>query len=149
MEARPVHLGEWGQPSFIGRRQQHARMTASTAVRFTPTAPGERAGLAAFQNDDHYYLLSVTAGEEGRVIEVERRAGGEAEVVASAPLEGRGETVYLRIEADGSRYDFSYATAPDAWQPLLSDADGTILSTHVAGGFVGAMLGLYASSAHP
>jgi alpha-N-arabinofuranosidase len=33
------------------------------------------------------------------------------------------------------------------WTPLLQDADGTILSTKVAGGFVGAMIGLYAHSA--
>ena len=42
------------------------------------------------------------------------------------------------------RYDFFYATAVDEWAPLLEDADGTILSTNVAGGFVGTMFGVYA-----
>jgi xylan 1,4-beta-xylosidase len=32
----------------------------------------------------------------------------------------------------------------DAWVLLKGDADGTILSTRVAGGFVGTLLGMYA-----
>lgn len=55
--------------------------------------------------------------------------------------------VYLEIQARGARYDFSHATRPGAWTVLKSDADGTILSTEVAGGFVGTMLGMYAYSA--
>jgi alpha-N-arabinofuranosidase len=66
-------------------------------------------------------------------------------VIATAPLEVPADsTVYLRIRARGGRYDFSYASRPDAWVLLAGDADGTILSTRVAGGFVGTMLGLYA-----
>jgi len=52
----------------------------------------------------------------------------------------------LRIDARDGRYDFSYATRENDWQVLLKDADGTILSTKVAGGFVGTMLGMYAQS---
>jgi alpha-N-arabinofuranosidase len=44
----------------------------------------------------------------------------------------------------GDRYTFSFAVAPDSWTELARDVDGTVLSTKVAGGFVGAMLGLYA-----
>jgi alpha-N-arabinofuranosidase len=66
-------------------------------------------------------------------------------VVATAPFEGSPDaTLYLRIRARGARYDFSYAYRPDAWVLLKGDADGTILSTRVAGGFVGTMLGMYA-----
>ncbi|MDB4889636.1 MAG: xylB, partial [Gemmatimonadetes bacterium] len=41
---------------------------------------------------------------------------------------------------------FSYARRPGEWTTLHDNADGTILSTKVASGFVGAMLGLYAYS---
>ena len=39
-----------------------------------------------------------------------------------------------------------YAAESEAWQPVAENVDGRVLSTQVAGGFVGAMIGMYASS---
>jgi xylan 1,4-beta-xylosidase len=150
IRARAAVLGDPGaQPSLVARRQQHAHMTASTAVRFVPSRDGDRAGIAAFHDDNHFYLLTVARAAGRRVVQLERRSGdAPAVVVASAPLPGTGDApVYLQIQARSARYDFSYATRPGAWTPLLRDADGTVLSTKVAGGFVGTMLGMYAYSA--
>jgi alpha-N-arabinofuranosidase len=69
-------------------------------------------------------------------------------VVASAPIHvGAAATVFLKIDARGARYDFSYATREGQWMFLVRDADGMILSTKHAGGFVGTMLGMYAYAA--
>ncbi len=57
--------------------------------------------------------------------------------------------LYLKIEARGRAYDFYYGTRPDEWMPLLRNADGTILSTKTAGGFVGTVIGMYAYAAGP
>jgi xylan 1,4-beta-xylosidase len=150
LRARPEPLSGRGQPSFIARRQQHGSATASTAMRYLPANAGDMAGLVAFYNETHNYFLGVVHDGTGPVIQLRRRAGGTAtadSVLASAPLAGpAGEPVYLRIRARESRYDFFYATEPNAWHALLGDADGTILSTKVAGGFVGTMLGMYAYS---
>ena len=54
--------------------------------------------------------------------------------------------VYLKIEARGQAYSFYVSNAPEAWQPVAEQVDGRLLSTPVAGGFVGAYLGMYASS---
>ena len=68
-------------------------------------------------------------------------------VIASAPITMPGNgRVFLRIQAREGRYDFSYATRENDWQDLERDADGTILSTTVAGGFVGTMFGLVAQT---
>ena len=144
---RPVGLWEMGAPSFVGRRQQHIRMSAETVVSFDPQSESERAGLAAFQQDEAYLLISVGLRGGGRVVEVERRFRGEAETLASAPLPDSGP-VQLRVEADGPDYAFSYAVADGDWQSLIDGVDGSILSTQKAGGFVGVLLGMYASSAH-
>ena len=57
--------------------------------------------------------------------------------------------VYLEdCSARGGAYDFSYSYAPNRWQPLKLGEDGTILSTKRAGGFVGAVFGLYAHDPH-
>jgi len=149
LQARNVPLGSLGQPSYFGRRQQHVRAEAATRVTFAPARDGDRAGLAALQSENFFYLLSL-AREAGRtVVKLERRAGrGEAPhgvTLASAPVPA-GQPVELKVVARGDRYDFLYAVEPGRWTTLHADADGTILSTKTAGGFVGATFGLYAYS---
>jgi alpha-N-arabinofuranosidase len=145
-----VDIGGRAQPSFIGRRQQHLVASASAAMRYRPGRAGDRAGLVALQNERFYYFVGLTMKDDGRVvIEVEQHSarGGRdsVTVLASRPwTTAAGEPIILRIDARGGRYDFSYATRPNAWTTLVADADGTILSTRVAGGFVGTMIGMYA-----
>jgi alpha-N-arabinofuranosidase len=60
------------------------------------------------------------------------------------PIEG--DRFYFKVEADGQAYNFYIATKPEAWDPVAEGVDGRILSTPFAGGFVGAYIGMYASS---
>jgi xylan 1,4-beta-xylosidase len=156
LRARSARLGTRTQLSFVGRRQQHVYASASTVVRYAPAHESDAAGLVAFQTDDFYYFLGVALAEGRPVIQLAKRAGAltnNAEiVVASQPLATRpGAPVYLKIVARGGRYDFYYSTSANSWTPLQLGADGTILSTKLAGGFssnfVGAMFGMYAYSA--
>ena len=148
LQARPEPLSGRGQPSLIARRQQNGSAMASTAMRYAPAKPGDRAGLVAFQSEDYYYFLGVVQEAGRAMIEVRRRAGRTAvgdSVLASAPITlSPRSPIYLAIRARDGRSDFLYATKPNAWTVLLADADGTVLSTKVAGGFVGTMLGMYA-----
>jgi xylan 1,4-beta-xylosidase len=148
---RPEPLGGLGQPSFIGRRQQHAFATATVTLRYVPAHAGDRAGLAAFQSESHYLLIAVAKDANGQtVVRAERRAGEgdpvDGTVIASAPLHAEAP-VRLRIAARAGRYDLDYAEAGGAWRTLVKDADGTQLSTETAGGFVGVMIGPYAYAA--
>jgi alpha-N-arabinofuranosidase len=43
-------------------------------------------------------------------------------------------------------YRFSYGAAGGAWAVLKDSVDATFLSTKIAGGFVGCMFALYATS---
>ncbi|HVO36510.1 MAG TPA: glycoside hydrolase family 43 protein [Gemmatimonadales bacterium] len=149
LEARPAPLEGPLPPAFVARRQQHAWATATVAMRYRPLVDGDEAGIVAFQSSDYWYFLGLTLADGRPVIALKERAGprtqGRTAVVATAPFEGSPDaTLYLRIRARGARYDFSYAYRPGAWVLLKGDADGTILSTRVAGGFVGTMLGMYA-----
>ena len=151
LQARGVGIGDFGNPSFWGRRQQHMNASASTVVRFMPARDGDEAGLATLQNDEYWYFLAVTL-EDGRpVVELERRAGPADPAagvrIASAPLDvAPGAPVYLRTDARGGSYDFYYATREGEWRPLRRGEDGKILSTKTAGGFVGVVFGLHAYS---
>ena len=50
---------------------------------------------------------------------------------------------FFEVNGDGAHYSFSY-DAGQGWQSLQDNDDGSILSTSVAGGFVGTVLGPYA-----
>lgn len=151
VQARPVGLGDLGNPSYLGRRQQHMFASAATRVRFAPAKVGDKAGIAALQSDEFWYLLSVARGEKGPEVRLERRAGAKEAagrtLLASAPLTAAGRPVDLRIRARGGLYDFEYAVRPGQWRVLMAGADGKMLSTRVAGGFVGVTFGPYAYSA--
>jgi xylan 1,4-beta-xylosidase len=152
LRARPVGLGDFGNSSFLGRRQQHQFAEASTALRWQPQRDGDQAGLAAVQNDEFWYAISVAKQKGRRVVQVLRRGGKnearEGTVVASAPLKrSAGTPIRLRIIARGALYDFQYSEETTGWKTLAADMDGAILSTRKAGGFVGVTFGPYAVSA--
>jgi alpha-N-arabinofuranosidase len=151
LRARGTGLGDMGNPSFLGRRQQHMNATASTLVRFRAEREGDEAGLAAIQNDEYWFLLALGL-EQGRpVVKLKRRAGpvdpAEGRMIASVPLAvPAGGPVRLRIEARGGEYSFFYSADRGDWRALRTGEDGTILSTKTAGGFVGTLFGLHAHS---
>lgn len=139
-------FADHGNPSLLARRQQHLDATATTKLQFVPNSETAEAGIIAMQNDEYWYFLAVGREKGKRVIRVRARAGGQDPVdgrmLASAALPA-GATE-LRIDAHGGSYDFSWSADGRSWHKLMSGADGTILSTKKAGGFVGAVFGVYA-----
>ncbi|MEI9928440.1 MAG: family 43 glycosylhydrolase [Sphingomonas sp.] len=141
-------LGDDANPSFLARRQQHTDATAETLVRFAPGHDGDRAGLVVLQNDDYWTFVGVAMQAGKRVVTLESRNGPSQPSVgvpiASAPLTGAaGAPLRLRVRAKGAAYAFDYATIAGRWKQL-GTIDGTMLSTKTAGGFVGAVFGVYA-----
>jgi alpha-N-arabinofuranosidase len=148
-----VRPGPRDNPSYRARRPLPPDAPATTALRFVPQRDGDTAGLAAFQNEDYWYLLAVTRERGKPVLVLDRRDGRlehEAATgtrLASAPLPAMsgGQPLQLRIHARGAKYDFEYAGSDGRWRTLARDLDGTLLSTAVAGGFTGAVFGVYAA----
>ncbi|MNV13337.1 Beta-xylosidase [compost metagenome] len=131
-------------PAFLGRRQQHLRFAASTAM--TRPAAGVAAGLAAFQSEAYWYFLGVRSLGGDRVsVFLEGRDGtGVTRTLASRELEAQA-MLRLQIQGDEGDYAFAFDTGDgQGWQTLASDVDGTVLSTDRAGGFVGTLLGPFA-----
>ncbi len=141
LRLRPQQLAEQTNPSFVGRRQQHIDFTAQTAFEFTPQA-GECAGLVLIQNKDFHFRFVVTYEDEP-VIRLIKRSHGQDETLATQPLSAGRYT--LKVTAHEQNYNF-YFSSNDQWHTLAENVDGRILSTPVAGGFVGAYIAMYASS---
>jgi len=129
-------------PSFLARRQQHLAFDASTELA-VPARPGVAAGIAAFQNETHWYFLGVRRVGARAELFLEKRAGEATETVARVSIEPDAP-LQLKISGDAGAYSFAFDADGKGWQWLRRNEDGTILSTDVAGGFVGTMLGPYA-----
>jgi alpha-N-arabinofuranosidase len=54
----------------------------------------------------------------------------------------------LQIKANGDQYEFAYSTDGANFKTLGGIVSGDILSTDVAGGFTGCLLGLYATTSN-
>lgn len=153
LELRPETCAEKANPSFLGRRQQHAQGAASTAIQFAPLSENEKAGLLIFQNERHFYFLCKSMENDEPVIQFykstpDTSADHHLELIASEKIEAgqREKELYLKIEARGNVYSFYYGLKHDQWKLLKENAVATFLSTRVASGFVGCMYALYATS---
>jgi alpha-N-arabinofuranosidase len=147
---RPVALGDIGNPSFLARRQQHMKASAEVTVSFEPGEAGDEAGLAAFQSETHWFALGLTRDDAGAVTLRLSQRKGETEPVNGVAISGQIVTVpatsdvRLKFEADGARYTAWWALPEGDWQQIGPELDGRTLSTQTAGGFVGAVFGVYA-----
>jgi alpha-N-arabinofuranosidase len=139
---RADKLSGSGNPSFLARRVQHPRFTASLVVD-VPKEPGTSAGLAVFQNEGNYYFLSIRREGAELHVELEQARRRQSEVIASATLPV-SEKIELHVQANQGKCTVGYVDASGEAKTLLADADATLLTTEVAGGFVGATVGPHA-----
>ncbi|OZI08102.1 glycoside hydrolase 43 family protein [Siphonobacter sp. BAB-5385] len=148
LKLKPETCMEMGNPSFVGKRQQHLFSTAETELSFSPKAEYEKAGLVILQDEHHFYFLSKGQKDGKPVIQLFKSVPREKsmELVTEAPLNTTADKVNLRIASQGDSYSFSYTTDGKNWQVLKDKMDGKFLSTKVAGGFIGCVYGMYATS---
>lgn len=145
MQTRPETISGTSNPSFIGHRQQHLTGNVSTTFKFSAEKPNEKAGLVAFQNEEHYYFISKSIEEGAPVVQLYKGSGEGAKLLESKKLPAQNETLEVKIDFDEEKYNFHYRAGKD-WQALGENLDGKYLSTREAGGFVGVVLALYTTS---
>jgi xylan 1,4-beta-xylosidase len=151
IDARAANLRERKQPSFLGTRQRHHDMTAETSLTFLPASDNELAGLTLFQNEAFHYTLGVTIFEgKNHVVlqKAERKEGLVEKAILSTkelPATFKGN-IDLKVQCEKGRFSFWYKTGSSEWQLVMDNVDATYLSTERAGGFIGTILAMYASS---
>ena len=144
MQLRPETASGLSNPSFVGHRQQHHTGSVSTSLDFKPENENEKAGLLAFQSETHHYLLAKSVKDGHAVVQLLQSTEEELTELVNQPVSG--ENIQLKIDFDGANYRFLYAETDGEWQVLRENVDGKFLSTEDAGGFVGTLLAMYATS---
>ena len=127
-------------------RQIHTDFSFSAEMAYLPRNEKDLAGIACIQSSKCNYVFGVTCKGKEYWLVLQRNAKGNGNIVASHPLEYNAR-INLKVSAHNDEYQFSYSldggkTYIDFGKPQSGD----ILSTDVAGGFVGNMLGLYSTA---
>lgn len=146
LQLKPETISEAGNPSFVGKRQQHLMSTAETEVNFSPKTANEKAGLVIFQDERHFYFVAKSKNEGKDVIQLLKSKDKSTELVTEVPLNSTAAKVNFKIQSEGALYSFYYATDGKNWNLLKDQVDGKFLSTKAANSFIGCVYGLYATS---
>lgn len=128
-------------------RQQHLNFTATTTLKFQPQSDKDLAGIVCYQSEKFNYVFGITQADGKDYLILQRTEKGVSKTIASTPVDAK-KAIKLQVQAKGDQFQFNYAVGGKKFQNLGGTVSGDILSTNVAGGFTGNMIGLYATSAN-
>ncbi len=126
-------------------RQEDVNLLVETEVCAIPDKKMPmRAGLSVYQINDGF----LTFGVENNSIVLRVKLKTIDYVVGSIPLPEATQNVKLRIIADEKQYAFAYSLDGNTYHPV-GNMDCTLMSTEVAGGFTGVIIGMFAEGDNP
>ncbi|OOV20416.1 glycoside hydrolase family 43 protein [Flavobacterium sp. LM4] len=142
-----VNIKELKPTSTLFYRQMHNTFSFATTIDYKPESEKDLAGIVCLQNERFNYVFGITKKGKDTYILLERTEKGQSKIIASTKIEIK-KPIRLQVKAMGDSYEFSYALNGADFRNLGGSVSGDILSTNVAGGFTGALVGLYATAAN-
>jgi len=150
-----VTIKEVKPTSTLFYRQQHKNFSFTTKMDYKPQSEKELAGVVCLQSESFNYVFGITKIGEDFILLLERtesQGRGRSRTVQSTILASTkidlSTPISLQVKAVGDEYDFGYSLDGKDFTNLGGTVSGDILSTNVAGGFTGTLIGLYATSAN-
>jgi xylan 1,4-beta-xylosidase len=143
----PLTIKATEPTSTLFQRQQHASFDATVTLKYLPRSEKDLAGLVCYQKETFNFVFGISKKGNDYYILLEKTDNGKSTVVGSEKIELK-KAIQLKVAAQGDAYTFSYSTDGQNFTPVGGTVSGDILSTDVAGGFTGALIGLYATSAN-
>ena len=146
-----TNIKELKPTSTLFYRQQHNTFSLTTTIDYKPKSDKDLAGLVALQNEGSNYVFGITMKDKDYYVVLQknqktrRDAAINSTIVASAKIDLK-KPVQLQMKANGDDYEFGYSVNGTDFVNVGGTVSGDILSTDVAGGFTGCLLGLYATS---
>jgi len=146
-----TNIKEVKPTSTLFHRQMHKTFSFTTTIQYKPNSEKDLAGVVALQNEGSNYVFGITKKDNEYYLVLQknkwpnRRNAIISEIVASNKIDLKNP-ITLQIKANGDKYEFGYSTNGTDFTNVGGTVSGDILSTDVAGGFTGALLGLYATT---
>ncbi|MCM1058606.1 MAG: hypothetical protein NC517_13535 [Firmicutes bacterium] len=130
-----VTLDEADSPTFVGVRQSEF----DTQLRVTVSGAAAEAGITFYMDESQHYDLARVTDERGTRVILRLRVGDAVGIAGELAVAGPAK---LEVCSDAEWYEFfCYA---EGVRKSLGRARTKYLSSEVAGGFTGVVMGLYA-----
>jgi alpha-N-arabinofuranosidase len=148
-----TNIKEVKPTSTLFYRQQHNSFSFAVSVNYKPESEKDLAGIVALQSENSNYVFGITKkGNDYYLLlernqKIRRSTEMDSKIIASTKIDLK-TAVRLQVKAAGDNYEFSYSTNGTEFVNIGGTVSGDILSTDVAGGFTGCLLGLYATVAN-
>lgn len=133
--------------SSLFHRLQHEDFETSVTLDYKPKSEKELAGITLYQSETFNYVFGITKKDKDFYIVLERTEKGQSKLIASEKIV-LSKSVKLQVVADKDEHSFNYSLDGKSYKNLGGPVSGDILSTDVAGGFTGSLIGLYSTSSN-
>lgn len=139
---QPGSLHDLLPKAMIARRQQHFNIEFSSKCCFVPQASTDEAGITIMMDEHHHVDCFCTMVDDRKKICLRSQIGTINTILNS--IHWSSDEFIITIKADSEFYVFEANS--DQGQPIgLGQVMTKYLSSEVAGGYTGVMLGLYAT----
>lgn len=133
--------------SSLFHRLQHEDFETSVTLDYKPKSQKELAGITLYQSETFNYVFGITKKDKDFYIVLERTEKGQSKLIASEKI-SLSKPVKLQVVADKDEHSFNYSLDGTNYKNLGGPVSGDILSTDLAGGFTGSLIGLYSTSSN-
>lgn len=133
--------------SALFYRLQHEDFETSVTLEYKPKSEKELAGITCYQSERFNYVFGITKKDKDFYIVLERTEKGESKLIASEKI-ALSKPIKLQVAGEKDEHQFNYSLDGKSFKNLGGPVSGDILSTDVAGGFTGSLIGLYSTSAN-
>lgn len=129
--------------------------TITTELRFSPDRDGQSAGLVLLQSDAWHVRLALVRMDGALMLQLVQVRNGVETELAHADLLDATEVaagmppLVLRVEAEMQSLRFLCGRDEAHLMVLADEVDARMLSTDMAGGFVGTYVGMFAQGENP
>lgn len=149
-----VNIKDKKPTSVLFHRQQHLAFESTVTLTYSPKSEKDFAGVTCYQSESFNYVFGITKKNNKKYIVLERNERSKQDVnkisstiIAAKQIDYK-KSIQLKIVANGDDYYFNFATGDSNFENLGGVVSGDILSTDIAGGFTGTLIGLYATSSN-
>lgn len=133
--------------SALFHRLQHEDFETSVSLNYQPKSEKDLAGITMYQSEKFNYVFGITKKANDYYIVLDRTEKGKSTLVASQKI-SNSKAIKLQVTADKDQFKFNYSLDGKNYENLGGAVSGDILSTDVAGGFTGSLIGLYSTSSN-